>query len=102
MNLLVSKVAEEETSGSGEGIEGEELVQWYLEQKEEELTGEEDYEQELALAKKVLKKMVKDNILMAIRGEGMQEDTENGQAGPSAAAQKTVYVLHPNCAVEDV
>ncbi|VBB74062.1 Putative DNA replication licensing factor mcm6 [Podospora comata] len=102
VNLLVSKVAEEETSGSGEGIEGGELVQWYLEQKEEELTGEEDYEQELALAKKVLKKMVKDNILMAIRGEGMQEDTENGQAGPSAAAQKIVYVLHPNCAVEDV
>ncbi|KAK4180866.1 putative DNA replication licensing factor mcm6 [Triangularia setosa] len=102
VNMLVNKVAEEEGSGSGDGTEGEELVQWYLEQKEEELTGEEEYERELALAKKVLKKMVKDNILMAIRGQGMQEDTEDSQAGSSAAAQKIVYVLHPNCAVEDV
>lgn len=59
VNLFVSKVVEEEIFGSGEGIEGEEFVQWYLEQKEEELIGEEDYEQELVLVKKVFKKMVK-------------------------------------------
>ncbi|KAK4229921.1 putative DNA replication licensing factor mcm6 [Podospora fimiseda] len=96
VNMMVSRVAEDETEGSGEGVEGEELVQWYLEQKEEEMSGEDDYEKELALVKKVLKKMVKDNILMAIRGDGMQEDE-----GSSAAAQKIVYVLHPNCAVEE-
>jgi hypothetical protein len=38
-------------------------VQWYLEQKEEELQGEEDYNTELALARKVLKKMVKVSLL---------------------------------------
>src|SRR5690606_5407283 len=59
VNLLVSKVAEDETSGSGEGIEGDALIQWYLEQKEEELQSEEDYNKEMALARKVLKKMVK-------------------------------------------
>ena len=59
VNLMVSHVAEDETQGSGEGIDGQELVEWYLEQKESELSGEEDYNTEMALAKKVLKKMVK-------------------------------------------
>jgi DNA replication licensing factor MCM6 len=59
VNMLVSKVAEDETSGSGEGIEGDALVEWYLEQKEAELQREEDYNTEMALARKVLKKMVK-------------------------------------------
>ncbi|KAM7193163.1 MCM2/3/5 family domain containing protein [Naviculisporaceae sp. PSN 640] len=99
VNLIVAHIAEDETQGSGEGIDGDELVQWYLEQKEDELQGEEDYNNEMALARKVLKKMVKENILMAIRGQGMQTD-EDG-AGTSAQAQKIVYVLHPNCAVEE-
>lgn len=59
VNMMVTRVAEDETEGSGEGIDGDELVQWYLEQKEEEMSGEEDYERELALARKVLRKMVK-------------------------------------------
>jgi DNA replication licensing factor MCM6 len=59
VNMLVSRVAEDETAGSGEGIEGDALVQWYLEQKEEELDSEEAYNTEMALARKVLKKMVK-------------------------------------------
>jgi DNA replication licensing factor MCM6 len=73
VNMLVSKVAEDEASGSGEGMEGDALVQWYLEQKEEELQGEEDYNTELALARKVLKKMVKVSLfwllLLLIRCE---------------------------------
>jgi len=36
---------------------------------------------------------------MQIRGEGLVED---GQAGNSADAERVVYVLHPNCAVEEV
>ncbi|KAK3940130.1 MCM2/3/5 family-domain-containing protein [Diplogelasinospora grovesii] len=108
VNMVVSKIAEDETSGSGEGIEGDALVEWYLEQKEDELQGEEDYNNEMALARKVLKKMVKDNILMAIRGQGMSADddeaaAEDGSSASAAqqAAAKIVYVLHPNCAVEE-
>ncbi|KAL2121601.1 hypothetical protein VTJ04DRAFT_5628 [Mycothermus thermophilus] len=108
VNMLVTRVAEDEASGSGEGVEGDALVQWYLEQKEAELSSEEEYRAEMALAKKVLKKMVKDNILMAIRGEGIADDDNAGAGeGSSAAAQaqqpgRIVYVLHPNCAVEEV
>jgi DNA replication licensing factor MCM6 len=58
VNLIVQRIADDE-AGSGEGVEGEAMIQWYLEQKEEELHGEEDYHRERSLAKLVLKKMVK-------------------------------------------
>ncbi|KAK3358588.1 MCM2/3/5 family-domain-containing protein [Lasiosphaeria ovina] len=101
VNMFVTRIAEDEAGGAGEGLEGDALVEWYLEQKEEELAGEEDYNTELALAKKVLKKMVKDNILMAIRGQTTEDDGDAGE-GSSSAAHKIVYVLHPNCAVEEI
>ena len=40
---------------------------------------------------------------MAIRGQGMSaDDEENAGEGSSAQAQNIVYVLHPNCAVEEI
>lgn len=40
---------------------------------------------------------------MAIRGQGMTnaDDNNNAAAGSSDDAGKVVYVLHPNCAVEE-
>ncbi|CAG7559579.1 unnamed protein product [Fusarium equiseti] len=96
VNLFVQRINEDEVT-TAEGVEGEELVNWYLEQKEDELEGEEDYHREKALANMVLKKMVKENILMALRGEGLTD----GEASSSTAGQ-VVYVLHPNCALEEV
>ncbi|RKU46849.1 MCM DNA helicase complex subunit mcm6 [Coniochaeta pulveracea] len=101
VNMIVQHVAEDETNGSGEGIEGEALVQWYLEQKEDELASEEEYNNEMALVRKVIKKMVKENILMALRGEGM-EGEDGADEGSAAQGGRIVYVLHPNCAIEDV
>ncbi|KAK9419323.1 putative DNA replication licensing factor mcm6-like protein [Seiridium unicorne] len=98
VNQFVSRVNEDESAGAGEGVGAEDLLQWYLEQKEDELEGEEDYHRELALAKMVLKKMVKDNILMAVRGEGLASGDGDEEDGADA---KVVYVLHPNCAVEE-
>ena len=37
---------------------------------------------------------------MPIRGEG--EGLTEGQAGSSRDGERLVYVLHPNCAVEEV
>jgi DNA replication licensing factor MCM6 len=59
LHMLASKVAEAERAEGGDGIEGETLLQWYLEQKEDELQGEEDYNKEMVLARKVLRKMVR-------------------------------------------
>ncbi|CZS88989.1 probable replication licensing factor [Rhynchosporium agropyri] len=97
VNLLVQRVNEDETN-QGEGVDGDTLVQWYLEQKEGDLSGEEDYHAEMALTKKIIKRMIKENILMAIRGQGLVG--EDGE-GSSSNAEQTVYVLHPNCAVEE-
>ncbi|KAJ2988789.1 hypothetical protein NUW58_g3792 [Xylaria curta] len=101
VNLIVSRVNDDEASGAGEGVDGEDLVQWYLEQKEEDLDNEEDYHREMDIAKMVLKKMVKDNILMAVRGEGLAEEDAEGAQSTAGPSQKVVYVLHPNCAVEE-
>ena len=40
---------------------------------------------------------------MAIRGQGMADDAENanGEGGASQQQGQIVYVLHPNCAVEE-
>lgn len=58
LNLVVRRVHEDEVN-SGEGVEQEDLLLWYLEQIEGELNTEDDYERERGLAGKVLKRMVK-------------------------------------------
>ncbi|KAI9848068.1 MAG: MCM DNA helicase complex subunit mcm6 [Sclerophora amabilis] len=98
LNKLVRRINDDETS-RGEGVEERDLIVWYLEQTEDELATEEELDKEGELVGKVIKRMVKENILMPIRGEGLtdgsgdQEDEENA---------RIVYVLHPNCAIEEI
>jgi DNA replication licensing factor MCM6 len=40
---------------------------------------------------------VQDQILMPIRGEGLADNQ-----GQGLATGKVVYVMHPNCSVEDM
>ncbi|KAF4584228.1 putative replication licensing factor [Ophiocordyceps camponoti-floridani] len=96
VNAFVQRISDDESS-SGDGLSQDTLLEWYLEQREDELASEESYHQERALAVLVLKKMVKDNILMALRGEGLVDE----EGGSSSASSAVVYVLHPNCAVEE-
>lgn len=58
VNMFVQRINDDE-SGSGDGVDGATLVNWYLEEKEDELQGEDDYHREKTLAAMVLKKMVK-------------------------------------------
>ncbi|CAK7266192.1 MCM DNA helicase complex subunit mcm6 [Sporothrix epigloea] len=103
VNAIVQRVRDDEVTGPGEGVSSEVLTTWYLEQQEAELDTEEDYHREMALVRMVLKKMVKDNILMAIRGQGMADEDAAGAGSSSAAQQQQdiIYVLHPNCAFEE-
>jgi DNA replication licensing factor MCM6 len=57
-NLFVQRVNEDQSS-TEDGVEEEELLIWYLEQKEADFETQEDLEHERSLAKKVLRKMVK-------------------------------------------
>jgi len=58
LNVLVGRVNAEETA-TGTGVEAEELMVWYLEQKEDELGSSEELERERELVGKVLGRMVK-------------------------------------------
>jgi DNA replication licensing factor MCM6 len=58
LNAMVRRVNDDQKSAE-DGVEEDELIQWYLEQREAELDTQEDLVNEKALAKKVLKRMVK-------------------------------------------
>ena len=116
-NMLLRRVSDDQ-SAAEDGVEEEDLLVWFLEQKEDELESQDDLEAQKGLARKVLKRMVKvslllswpflivmcadfecqDNVLLQIRGEGLTN--ESGE-GPSQG-DKVMYVVHPNCAVEDI
>lgn len=57
-NMLLHRVNDDQTAAE-DGVEEEDLLVWYLEQKEAELQSQEDMETQKNLARKVLKKMVK-------------------------------------------
>jgi DNA replication licensing factor MCM6 len=63
-NMFVRRVNEDQEE-TQDGVEEEELLVWYLEQKENEMETQEDLEAERLLAKKVLKKVVKVRFLEA-------------------------------------
>ncbi|CAK7198141.1 MCM DNA helicase complex subunit mcm6 [Sporothrix eucalyptigena] len=101
VNAIVQRVRDDEVSGPGEGVAAEALTTWYLEQHEAELDTEEDYHREQSLVHMVLKKMVKENILMAIRGQGMADADATGGSSSTAQSKDIIYVLHPNCTFEE-
>lgn len=90
MNLIVKKVIEDDNR-EGNGLTGDFLVDWYLNQIEDNLNSESELLHERALCYKVLKRLVKDKILMSIT----QDADLNG------TASQAVYVLHPNCQILD-
>ncbi|KAJ5177535.1 Mini-chromosome maintenance complex protein 6 [Penicillium coprophilum] len=97
LNQIVRRVNEDEVN-SGEGVEQEDLVLWYLEQIEGELNTADDYERERDLAGKVLKRMVKDKILLRISGSGLTDGTDDTQQNDG----KVLYVMHPDCAFDEM
>lgn len=104
MNLIVHKIAEMERDG-GTDLTAADIVDWYLLQKEGDLNSEIEYWQERKLAFKVIKRLVKDRILMEIRGtrheltSGMNETMEEGAPPEQQNQDQTVYVIHPNCEI---
>lgn len=102
VQLIVQRINNDELS-TGTGVEEEDLKTWYLEVKEDEIASEEELEAERNLVGKVIKRMVKDGILMRIRGEGFLDAENESGEGSSAPAEKVIYVLHPNvvCVSDD-
>lgn len=100
MNLIVKKISDDDSLG-GEGLTKDEIVDWYLHQKEDDLETEQDYHNERALAYKVLKRLEKDRILMSVT-QNINDDVLPGDEYDRAQqASRTVYIIHPNCAILD-
>lgn len=98
MNLIVKKVSDHDQDG-GEGMTKDEIVDWYLLQKEEDLHSEREYLAERALAYKVLKRLEKDKMLMSVT-QNLDEDVLPGDEYERAnQSTRTVYITHPNCAI---
>ncbi|KAF3291274.1 MCM DNA helicase complex subunit mcm6 [Orbilia oligospora] len=115
---IIQKLKEREEETGGDGIEHEELVTWYLESHEEEIPDEQALIEERDLIKKVLKRLVKESVLMKVGqkegllpeegstaegGEQAEQQEDGGVGSSSSAAQqadRVVYVLHPNTATD--
>lgn len=98
MNLIVKKVSEDDAA-DGQGLTQEEIVDWYLHQKEDDIHSEQAYYDERALAYKVLKRLVKDKILMSVTN-ALGDELPAEETHLSVQA-RTVYIIHPNCAILD-
>ena len=102
MNLLVKKISEDDKNG-GDGLTADALVDWYLLQKEDDLFSEAEYMLERKTAYKVLKRLVKDKILMSVTNNDTDTMPEEGagQSPSQGQLSRTVYIIHPNCAILD-
>ncbi|KAK4687039.1 DNA replication licensing factor MCM6, partial [Tremellales sp. Uapishka_1] len=102
MNLCVLHLSEIERT-SGTGVDREELIEWYLEQKEHEMESIEEMEYERELIGKALHKLARENYLLEIRGdvgEGLASE-ESMESAPTGL-EKIHYVVHPQVDLSDL
>lgn len=100
MNLIVKKVSQDDSEG-GDGLTQDEIVDWYLNQKEDDLNSETEYHAERRLAYKVLKRLEKDKILMSVTHTLDEDMLAADEYERAQQAVRTVYIIHPNCAILD-
>ncbi|CAO0796989.1 unnamed protein product [Mucor circinelloides] len=80
----------QQSSEEDPGMRRSELIMWYLEQREADIS-EEDLDYENLLITKVIKKLLKtDETLIEIRQEDGEEDSND-----------PIIMLHPNCVLAD-
>lgn len=97
LNFVVQRIREDEVN-QGEGVEQEDLIIWYLEQIEAELDTQEDLSRERDLCTKVIKRMVREGMLLRITSS-LEDEASTQQDGEG---DKVLYVLHPNIAFEEL
>ena len=88
LNMLVRRVNDDEVA-TGEGVEHEELVTWYVEQKEDELDNVEQMEQEKELVRKVIKRMVK--VCTLFSSCFLDSISARSTTGAESSPNRTIY-----------
>ncbi|KAG2013352.1 ATP dependent DNA helicase [Coprinopsis cinerea AmutBmut pab1-1] len=102
-SLIVLHLSAHEQS-TGKGMDKDDLIDWYLESKEEEVQDVEQLEYHRELISKLLKKLVKDHYLIEVRGD-VQDSLPSGdsQTHPSTTDDDNVryyYMVHPSVDTE--
>ncbi|KAJ7498591.1 MCM2/3/5 family-domain-containing protein [Mycena latifolia] len=100
-SLIVFHIASKERE-TGQGVDRDDLIDWYLEEKEPEMqdSSDADYEKELII--KMIRKLVKDNYLLEVKGDvqdslpSMDEDSQPAE-GENV---KVYYMVHPSVDTE--
>lgn len=91
MNFMVNYINQNESDDSSSGSTESQIIENYLISQEDNIDSEDTYNEEKALAHKVIKRLVKDGILMEIRGEMSDAGDED------SPYTEATYVVHPNC-----
>jgi len=74
----------------------DELIDWYLEMKEEEILDVDELEYEKELITKVLRKLVKDNYLIQITGDVQNSlPTSADESSTQGGDMRVFYMVHP-------
>lgn len=92
MKMLITEIARRTGYDDNDGVEGNDIENWYLLTQEDQIDSEERYHEEKRLVHKVLRRMVRDHILMELRGDNPHEEDD-------ALRQNVRYVIHPNAAL---
>ncbi|KIY49483.1 MCM-domain-containing protein [Fistulina hepatica ATCC 64428] len=101
-DTVVLHLAEVERQ-TGKGIDREELTDWYLEEMEENIHDIEELEHERELITKLLRKLVKENFLIEVRGDVQDSLPDTIETQSSTVAGENVrvyYMVHPQVDVE--
>ncbi|KAH9977611.1 mis5 protein [Lactifluus volemus] len=81
---------------TGRGIDRDELIDWYLEMKEEDIEDVDELEHEKELITKVLRKLVKDNYLIQITGDVQNSlPTSTDESSTQGTDMRVFYMVHP-------
>lgn len=90
MNLIVKRVVDEYNKNET-GVAVGDLINWYLAQREDEISSTAELYAERKLAYRVLKRLDQDHVLLKV------EQTDGEQEGPSGVT----YIPHPHSKVLD-
>lgn len=100
VNMVLGKLGENHSDNEDAlqvGLTLEQLLEFVLEQFEEDMNNEEDLERQARLVKKVIRRMKKNNLVMTVRG-----NLENLDASGNPVRTEEVYVIHPNAAASSM
>ncbi|KAK2466020.1 hypothetical protein APHAL10511_001662 [Amanita phalloides] len=92
---------------TGRGVDRDELIDWYLELREETMQDIEEIDYHKELITKMLRKLVKENYLIEVKGDvqeslpSIDEESQESSAAIDSDNVRVYYMVHPSVDTED-